>query len=129
MLFFNPFHIPCLVLFQICSHFSINCVFNLHNATKMYVFFKADHWFWGTNWCALLWGRTLPFSLSTPQLTGLLCVGLRPRECSPNHVSMSVGVILVQVMLNSSCPSPRKLLFTTYGKPRLIGMQSCGIQL
>lgn len=122
--FFNPFHIPCLVLFQICSYFSINCVFVCMcmysiciTLLKCTCFLRQTTWLWGTNWHALLWGRTPPSSLSTPQLTGLLCVGLRPRECSTTHVSMSVDVILVQVMLDSSCPSPRKLFFTTYGKP------------
>lgn len=46
-------------------------------------------------------GRTLHPALSIPQLPVVLCLRLESHEISPFHVSMSVDIVLVQVLLGS----------------------------
>lgn len=52
--------------------------------------------------CSFL-GKTTSTTLCIPYLSIVLCLGLRPLELSPVHVSMSTAVIPVQVMFRYSC--------------------------
>jgi hypothetical protein len=50
------------------------------------------------NWCVL------PCSADrVPQLSVVLCEGLRPQGLSPVHINMSVGMVLVQLMCRQPC--------------------------
>lgn len=48
------------------------------------------------------WGKSIYSFLSIPQLSLPPCLGWRPPESSPSHVSRSTGVILVEVLLRES---------------------------
>lgn len=59
--------------------------------------------YWVTNLACSPLGKAISPILCVPQLPLVLCLGLRPCDLSPYHVSMSLGVVPVQVMPRQPC--------------------------
>lgn len=56
-------------------------------------------WYWIADWEALSWGRPFP----PVAHSFVICLGLRPHEIFPSHVSMSIGIIIVMVLFRQPC--------------------------